>query len=209
VAHGEKVTLISERKEVHVEPKVFDGYTGRYQLTPDFMIAITRAGDHFFLQATAQPQLEIFAESEHDYFAKVVDAQITFVTDGTGKSTELILHQSGQDQHAKRVGDVPPVKEHKEVAVDPKRFDGYVGKYDYAPGAVMNITREGDHLMAQLDGLPKVELFAEGEGDYFAKAVDVQITFVTGTDGRATEIVVHRGGLDEPAKRIGDALPSK
>jgi len=209
VAHGEKVTLISERKEVHLDPKVFDGYTGRYQLTPDFMIAMTRVGDKFLLQATAQPQVEIYAEGERDFFSKAVDAQATFVTDGTGRATELILHQNGQDQHGKRVGDVPPVKEHKEVAVDPKLFDGYVGQYDYAPGMVMNITREGDRLMAQLTGLQKVELHAEGDRDYFVKEVDVQITFVTGTDGRSAEIVVHRSGLDENAKRIGDALPPK
>jgi serine-type D-Ala-D-Ala carboxypeptidase/endopeptidase len=195
--------------EVAVDPKVFDGYVGRYQLTPNFMIAITRSGNHLFAQATAQPQFEIFAEGERDFFLKAVDAQLTFVTDGEGKATELILHQNGQDQHAKRVGDVPPSREHKEVAVDPKRFDGYTGQYELAPGLVMNITREGDHLMAQLTGQPKVELFAEGEHEYFVKVVDVQITFVTGIDGRATELVVHQGGLDEPAKRIGDALPPK
>jgi hypothetical protein len=32
-----------------------------------------------------------------------VDAQITFVTDGQGRATELILHQGGRDQHAKRM----------------------------------------------------------------------------------------------------------
>jgi len=195
--------------EVAVDPKVFDGYVGRYQLTPNFVIAITRNGAHMFLRATAQPQFEIFTESERDFFLKAVDAQVTFVTDGQGKATELILHQNGRDQHAKRVGDVPPPREHKEVAVDPKLFDGYTGQYQLAPGLVLNITREADHLMAQLTGQPKVELFAEGDHDYFVKVVDVQITFVTGADGRATEIVVHQGGLDEPAKRTGDALPSK
>jgi hypothetical protein len=49
-----------------------------------------------------QPKLEVFPESDRDYFLKVVDAQITFVTDGQGRATELILHQGGRDQHAKR-----------------------------------------------------------------------------------------------------------
>lgn len=38
----------------------------------------------------------------HDYFLKIVDAQITFVTDSIGRATELILHQ-GLNQHAKRI----------------------------------------------------------------------------------------------------------
>jgi hypothetical protein len=28
---------------------------------------------------------------------------MTFVTDGNGRATELILHQAGMDQHAKRI----------------------------------------------------------------------------------------------------------
>ena len=209
VAHGEKVTLISERKEIPIDPKLFDRYAGVYQLAPTFSIAVRRVGDHFFTQATAQPEVEVYPESDHDFFAKVVDAQIRFVTDEQGKPTELILHQGGIDQHAKRVGDVTPPREHKEVAVDPKLFDGYAGAYELAPGLVMSITREGDHLMAQLTGLQKVELFAESNKDYFVKVVDVQITFVTGADGRATSMVVHQNGLDEPAKRIEDAaLPA-
>lgn len=56
-----------------------------------------------FRQATSQPKVEIFPESDKDYFLKVVDAQITFVTDARGRATELILHQEGADQHAKGV----------------------------------------------------------------------------------------------------------
>jgi hypothetical protein len=47
--------------------------------------------------------VEIFPESDHEFFAKAVDAQITFVTDSSGRATGLILHQGGLDQHAPRV----------------------------------------------------------------------------------------------------------
>jgi CubicO group peptidase (beta-lactamase class C family) len=92
-----------ERKEVAVNPKLFDGYVGRYELAPTFIIAITRDGDHLFLQATGQPKFEIFAESERDFFLKVVDAQITFQTDQSGRATGLVLHQNGAHQPAKRI----------------------------------------------------------------------------------------------------------
>ncbi|MGA8368478.1 MAG: serine hydrolase [Candidatus Acidiferrales bacterium] len=91
-----------EHKQVTVDPKLFDGYAGAYQLAPNFIITITREGDHMFAQATGQPKFEIFPESDHDYFFKVVDAQITFVTDSQGRATELILHQRG-DHHALRI----------------------------------------------------------------------------------------------------------
>jgi CubicO group peptidase (beta-lactamase class C family) len=103
IAEGGSVVLSSERKVVKIDPNKFDGYVGSYQLAPDFSIAITREGDHLFEQATHQPKLEIFPESDKDYYLKAVDAQITFVTDARGRATELILHQGGADRHAKRV----------------------------------------------------------------------------------------------------------
>lgn len=202
VALGGKVTLTSERKEVHVDPKVYDSLAGRYELTPGVIMAIRRDGDRLTTQLAAQPTVAIFPESEHDYFAKVVDAQITFVTDAGGKATELILHQNGEDQHAKRVGDVPPAIEHKEVAIDPKLFDAYVGIYQLTPNFQIAVTREGDHFFVQGSGQPKGEIFPEGEREFFFKVVDAQITFVTDSSGRATELILHQNGLDQHAKRL-------
>src|SRR2546429_3250752 len=89
------LTPPKEHKQVAVDSKLFDGYIGRYQLAPDFIITITRDGERLFEQASDQPKFEIFPEGERDYFLKVVDAQITFVTDSKGRATELILHQGG------------------------------------------------------------------------------------------------------------------
>jgi serine-type D-Ala-D-Ala carboxypeptidase/endopeptidase len=92
-----------EHKEIAVDSKVFEGYVGQYQLAPNFIMTISREGDHLFVQATGQPKLEIFSESDRDYFLKVVDAQITFETDSQGRATGLVLHQNGMNQPAKRI----------------------------------------------------------------------------------------------------------
>jgi hypothetical protein len=92
-----------EHKEIPVNPKIFDGYVGLYQLAPDFILKITREGDQLFAQATGQPKFQIYPESERQFFFKVVDAQITFETDSTGLATSLTLHQNGADMLAKRV----------------------------------------------------------------------------------------------------------
>lgn len=84
-------------KEVLVDPGVLESYVGTYEMTPAFKIAVTREGSQLFVQATGQPRFEIFAESESEFFLKVVDARITFLKDG------LILHQNGMDQKAKKV----------------------------------------------------------------------------------------------------------
>ena len=85
-----------------VDPAILERYVGRYELAPTFVIAITREGGHLFAQPTAQPKFEIFAEDDHNFFFKVVDAQITFETDATGRATKLILHQNG-DHPGKRI----------------------------------------------------------------------------------------------------------
>ena len=195
----------SAHTEVHIDPKAFDAYVGVYRLTPTFAIRVTRDGDHFITQATGQGQVEIFPEGDHDFFAKVVDAQITFVTDNQGRATELILHQGGFDQHAPRVEGSDAAmapKEYKAVAVDPKIFDGYVGKYQLVPGFVLTITRDDDHLFAQATNQPQAEIFPLSDKDFFLKVVDAQITFVTDGTGRATELILHQGGMDQHGKRI-------
>jgi hypothetical protein len=75
---------------------------GNYELTPSFVIAVTKEGERIFVQATGQPKFEVFPESETKFFLTVVDAQITFVKDDNGQVANLILHQNGIDQKAKK-----------------------------------------------------------------------------------------------------------
>jgi len=93
----------AQRKQITVKAKLFDRYVGRYELAPGFLLTVTRAGDRFFAQATSQPKIEIFAETERDYFLKGVDAQITFATDSHGRVTGLTLHDNGRALSVKRI----------------------------------------------------------------------------------------------------------
>jgi serine-type D-Ala-D-Ala carboxypeptidase/endopeptidase len=90
-------TKEAPRKEIQVDAAVLERYVGEYELTPAFKIAVTREGARLFVQATGQPRFEIFAQSESEFFLKVVDASVTFLPDA------LILHQGGMDQKAKKV----------------------------------------------------------------------------------------------------------
>ncbi len=86
-----------ERHEITLDPKIFDQYVGAYELAPSVVLTISRNGSKFFVQLTGQQKLELFAESDRNFFLKVVDAQITFDKDS------LTLHQNGTDGVAKRV----------------------------------------------------------------------------------------------------------
>jgi len=98
-----KFSPLTTHQEITLDPRIFDRYTGVYQFTPAITLTFTREGAHMFTQLTGQPKLEIFAESEKDFFLKVVDAQITFETGEGGRGIAAILHQNGRDQRAARV----------------------------------------------------------------------------------------------------------
>lgn len=84
------------RKEVAVDPATLEAYVGVYQISPAFAITITREGSNLSAQATGQEKLQLFAESTTEFFLKIVDAQVVFEKDATGKVTRLVLHQGGQ-----------------------------------------------------------------------------------------------------------------
>jgi len=74
------------------------------------------------------------------------------------------------------------VVDYKSDIVDLRRgadLDAVVGKYDYGQGkAVLTVTRESDHVFAQLTGQPKFEIFPKSPTEFFWKTVNAQVTFV-------------------------------
>lgn len=96
--------------------------------------------------------------------------------------------------------DVP--KEGQVIKVDPPIYEAYVGQYEMAPNNIVTITKEGDRLMMQFSGRPKVELFPESETEFFRKVVDLPITFVKNEKGRVSQMTLHVDGEDIRAKKI-------
>lgn len=99
---GEKYEIPAAIAEVKVDPGIFTAYTGQYEIMPNFILTISIDAGRLMAEATGQPKVELFPESETKFFLKVVDAKVTFVKDAAGKVTHLILHQGG-DQQAKKI----------------------------------------------------------------------------------------------------------
>jgi serine-type D-Ala-D-Ala carboxypeptidase/endopeptidase len=92
-------------RKTSLSAKILDGYVGHYEMSPTSIFAVTREGDQLFVQITGQPRSAVYSKAEKEFFYKVVDAQISFHTDMQGQASELVLHQNGRDQTAKRVTD--------------------------------------------------------------------------------------------------------
>lgn len=85
--------LPRERKAITVASSVLDNYVGDYQLLPSTVAVITNDGGKLFFKIDGQPKLELFPETETDFFMKAVDAQVSFVKDDTGKVVRLLFKQ--------------------------------------------------------------------------------------------------------------------
>lgn len=92
-----------ERIVARVDPALYDRLAGLYEVRPNFVLVVRRDGNRIFTQVTGQDVVEIFPESDFEYFVKAFDAQLSFRRDGTGGVTGLVLHQSGRDTPAKRI----------------------------------------------------------------------------------------------------------
>jgi CubicO group peptidase (beta-lactamase class C family) len=103
IVFGEKYQIPQKHVTKKIDFAIYDDYVGRYEVNSNFSFIISRKDDHLFCQPTGQNKLELFPESETNFFLKEVDAQIVFVRDEEGKVIKLILHQSGRVISAKKI----------------------------------------------------------------------------------------------------------
>lgn len=103
VAFNESYEIPKDRAEVKLDVKTLQQYVGDYQLAPNFIITIAVENDALVAQATGQPRFGLFAEKEDRFFLKVIDAQVEFIKDNTGKVTELVLYQNGRKPRGKKI----------------------------------------------------------------------------------------------------------
>ena len=100
---GKPVKPHEWKQTVKIDAKILDSYAGDYQLTPQFVLTVTHEKGRLMVQATNQPKLPVFPESETKFFYRTVKARIVFQKDGHGKVTGLVLHQHGAEMPAKKI----------------------------------------------------------------------------------------------------------
>jgi CubicO group peptidase (beta-lactamase class C family) len=95
-----------------------------------------------------------------------------------------------------------PISARKEIHVDAKLFDAYVGEYELRPGLTVTVTKEGDKLKAQITGQPQAEIFPESESKFFLKVTNAQVAFLKNDKGMVDTIVLYQGGREIAGKKI-------
>jgi len=92
--------------------------------------------------------------------------------------------------------------ERKAPTADAKLYEAYAGDYELSPNFTITVTLEDGRLMGQPTGQPKAELYPSSATEFFLKVVDAQVTFVKDEQGKVTQLILHQGGRNMPAKKI-------
>jgi len=95
--------LPPERTVVKLDPKVYDGYVGQYELAPNLVYTVTNEGNTLMNQATGQPKFELLPESQFAFFIKDISALFIFMRGESGEVNQLITIQDGRIIPAKRI----------------------------------------------------------------------------------------------------------
>lgn len=97
------VDVSEYEKDVVVPDNILETYIGKYELMPNFIITITKEGSQLKAQATGQPVFDIFPKTEHIFYLKVVNAQLTFNKNEAGEVDSVTLLQGGREITGKRI----------------------------------------------------------------------------------------------------------
>ena len=99
----------------------------------------------------------------------------------------------------------PPPTVRAEVTLPTAELERVVGRYDFGPGIVFDVVRDGAGLKAQRQGAatgPALPIFPEAPLEFFWKAVDAEIRFIADESGKVTGAEFSQGGQTLTGKRV-------
>jgi D-alanyl-D-alanine-carboxypeptidase/D-alanyl-D-alanine-endopeptidase len=97
------LTPPSTHKEIKLPARVLERYVGFYDFA-GLKVTITRSPQGLIAQVPGLGPARLYAESETEFFLKLVDAQISFQVDSKGRVTGAVLHQDGQTIPGEKIG---------------------------------------------------------------------------------------------------------
>ena len=196
--------VAAAQRPVHVDPVLLEQYVGQYQLSANYVLTILVRNDRLYVRAPNRGTRLLVPTSETEFIEVESGLRLTFrIRADTRRVDHLVFEQAGYGRRADRIS--------AEVGLDPATRPAlalseatlarYVGSYEEQPGFGIDITRQGDRLLAQMTDQDAMEIFAESETDFFFRDRDVRISFRV--QGDTVEALVWRqGGAELEMRRM-------
>jgi hypothetical protein len=182
-----------------VDEAVAESYTGRYRVDEARSIMITRDGNRLFVQPTMQPREELFARSASEFFARISDTELRFVTDQDGQVSGLELRQGRDQMTASKVAEQTATVDLPSETLAP-----LAGLYRHSPDFHLTVTLLGDRLFIQGTNQPMHQLYPRSDSSFFLKTVPPpgEVSFQRDNTGRVTSLTVFAGRETETSRKI-------
>ena len=196
--------VAAAQRPVHVDPLLLEQYVGQYRLSANYVLTILVRNDRLYVRAPNRGTRLLVPTSETEFIEVESGLRLTFrIRADTRRVDHLVFEQEGYGRRADRIS--------AEVRLDPATRPAlalpvatlalYVGSYEEQPGFGVDITREGDRLLARMTDQDAMEIFAESETDFFYRDRDVRISFRV--EGDTVEALVWRqGGAELEMRRM-------
>jgi D-alanyl-D-alanine-carboxypeptidase/D-alanyl-D-alanine-endopeptidase len=111
------------RPTAAIDPAKLDDYVGVYPITAQYIMKLTRVGNHLRLDAPGQKPMTLWPSAPDKFYMRVIDAKAEFERDSSGKVVAMLVEQDGKQQRAPR--GVPGEKlPEPPVAVPPNPHGG-------------------------------------------------------------------------------------
>ena len=199
-AAGADIPRLAEQE---VDPETLSEYSGAYRINQDESRNVIVDDGHLYTQRTGGGRSEIKSHGKDAFFYPGSFTHLTFERDRDGRVIAMEVYHDGGDkpERAERFSD--QTESGPAIAnVSPELYDLWTGQYSLSSEAYVEIRRDGERLLIQITGQPELEVFPSSTTRYFLKAVEAEIEFSAGDDGRAESLTIYQGGHEQIAERV-------
>lgn len=89
-----------------------------------------------------------------------------------------------------------------DVKVPIETLSTYVGKYEMAPGAIIDVTTDANRIFVQMTGQAKFEIFPTSTTEFYLKVVEAKVIFKADEQNNITGLTLQQNGQNNPGKKI-------
>ncbi len=117
--------------------------------------------------------------------------------------SELLAHRAAGIAIGKPIPEpqaAPPTRTALRLA--PGVFERYVGRYELAPGFVIDVMQDGEKYIARASGEEAQEIFALSDVLFYSRTVEAQLRFEPQADGSVARLFLLQSGRETPGKRL-------
>ncbi|MGJ8592368.1 MAG: serine hydrolase [Aquaticitalea sp.] len=174
-------------------------WVGAYQFNENVVRYITLENGQLFSQREGSTKLEIYPLTAVNFIFENGTTSYLF-SEKNGKRT-VDMKNGGTTESGSETDKIPAV-EKTAISLSQEILGQYIGKYELAPAAILEVTTKDSQIFAQLTGQPQFEIFPEKDDVFFLKVVAAQLVFNRDQNGKVTGVTLNQAGRQMPAKKI-------